>query len=393
LATCPTWLGWHGWHGPRQGVNEPLLCLCMIGALFSYQRYRDVRSVKWLLAACVAAACSGLCKGLVGPAFLFFATAANEWLCARVEKGAQGAFERRNVLPALKVPALLLFGGLSLYLPWALDNALRDPGFLAQMYRDVVVRVVHGLEPAHVPGPMFYAQILVAAFDWLGLLVMLAGLAAAFMQPMQNARARALRLTALWALTVLAMASCSVSKLAWYVTPALPAIAVVIAAGTRALVARIAIDRRLPMLAIAAIGVVLGNRVWAAWNSTQISYTPRKIQMQALAQAIRRMPEARFYSDDFDKAPKRNLAGWNMYFREWNEYYLEQIEDRVRAVPASLPVTGCDVVLTDRAPELMQRPGFADAHVIPIKRYDDREGHFAVLDRCNGRIEAELSAL
>jgi len=392
LATSPAWLAWHGWHGPRQGVTEPLFCLCLMAALVFYQKYRDVRARKWLLAACVAAACSGLCKGLVGPVFLFFATAANEWSRRREERGKQGADSGRTVLSALQVPALLLLGGISLYLPWALDNALRDPGFLAQMYRDVVVRLVHGLEPAHVSGPLFYPQLLVDAFGWPGLLVMAVGLAVALLQPPQNDRARALRLTALWALIVLAVASCSVSKLPWYVTPALPALAVMIAAGTRALVARIAIDRRLAMLAVAAIGVTLGDRVWAAWNSTQVAYTPRKIQMQALAQAIRRMPEARFYSDNFDKAPTPSLAGWNMYFREWNEYYLEQIEYRVQAIPDRLPADGCDVVLTDRAGELLRRPGFADAQVIPITRYDEREGHFAVLDRCNGRIEAELRA-
>ena len=387
FATCPLWIGWHG---PRQGVADPLLCLLVMIALASYRRYRDTGLWAWLFMACAATALSALCKGLFAPACVFIATAADAWYSGRAAQSSGVAAPRSaasTVWSALRVTALLLFSGVSLYLPWLLDNALRTPEFLPQVYRDIVVRIVHGLEPGHVPGAGFYIQALTEGFGYFGLLLMALGLFAAFRSG-TDARGRALRLTALWAVVILALIQCSASKLKWYLDPTLPALAVLVAAGARAVIVALASRKVLITLATAVLGVIAAERAVAGWRSVQGA--PRKIQMHELVHAMRGIPEVRFYSENFDTPPTRSFAGWNMYFREWNQYYLDQIEEMARPVPAELHATGCDVVLTDRAQELKDRPGFSGASVVPLKRFDEREGRLAILDLCQGQIEAKL---
>ena len=141
-------------------------------------------------------------------------------------------------------------------------------------------------------------------------------------------------------------------------------------------------------LAAAVLGMLAADRVWTGWRSAQGA--PRKLQIHALVRALRGIPEARFYAENFDTPPTRSVAGWNMYFREWNQYYLDQIEELAQPVPAELRATGCDVVLTDRVQELKDRLDFSGASVVPLERFDAREASLAILDLCQGRIEAKL---
>lgn len=386
FATCPVWIDWHG---PRQGVADPLSCLLLMIALASYQRYRDVDSRAWLFAACAATALSALCKGLFGPACIFLATASDAWYAGRAQQDTHvsARFASRTVWSTLRVPTLLLFSGISLYLPWLVDNALRTPEFLPQVYRDIVVRTARGLEPAHVPGAGYYVKALIEGFGYFGLLLMALGLFAAFRSG-TDARHRGLRLTALWAVVIVALIQCSASKLKWYLDPALPALAVLVAAGARAVIVALASRKAWVALATAVLAVIAADHAVAGWRSTQSA--PREIQMQALVRAMRSIPEVHFYSENFDTPPTRSVAGWNMYFREWNQYYLDQVEELTQPIPDELHATGCDIVLTDRAQELQGRPGFSEARVVPMNRFDEREGSLAILDLCQGRIEAKL---
>jgi 4-amino-4-deoxy-L-arabinose transferase-like glycosyltransferase len=383
FAACPLWIGWHG---ARQGVADPLLCLLLLGTLAAYQRHRETGARAWLAIACGAVALSGLCKGLTGPAFIFVATACNECLVAFSKPRATREPWRHALLQALRMPAVLFVSGVSLYAIWLADNVVRNPGFVAQLYRDVISRALHGVDPGHVQGAGFYLRSLVQACGYPGLALMLLGALVA-LRSAQNER---LRLTAVWAIAVTVLIHCSVSKLPWYIDSALPAMAILAAAGLRTIIGKMPRGWLFAMASIVVPVTVAGSEALRAWHTVGYA-APRKIHMEVLADAVRSTPQARFYSENFDRPPTADFSGWNMYFREWNEYYLDRLEDVTLPVPDRLQASGCDVVLTDRAPQLLVRPGFERARVVPLKRFDPREAELAVMDLCQGRIAAQLA--
>lgn len=383
FAACPLWVGGHG---ARDGVADPLLCLLLLGTLAAYQRYRETQARAWLALACGAVALSALCKGLTGPAFVFVATACNEWLAAFSKPRATREPWRHTLLPALRVPAVLFACGVSLYAIWLVDNVVRNSGFVAQLYRDVISRMLHGVDPGHVQGPGFYLRNLVQACGYPGLALILFGALVA----LRSAENERLRLTAVWAIAVTVLIHCSVSKLPWYLDAALPAMAILAAAGMRRLIETMPRGWLFAAASIVLPVSAAANQTLRAWHSVRYA-APRKIQLHALADAVLRTPEARFYSDNFDHAPTHDFSGWNMYFREWNRYYLSRLEDVTLPMPDRLQASGCDIVLTDRAPQLLVRPGFEGARVVRLKRFDHREAELAVMDLCQGRIAAQLA--
>lgn len=382
FATSPLWLGWHG---PRQGVADPLLCLSLLLALMSYQRYRESGTRVWLLAACIATAVSGLCKGLAGPVFLFVAAAGNELLGVFMHWRSGVEVDRAAWRGALRMPAILFGAGSGLYACWLVDNAIRDPEFLGQLYRDTVSRAVRGVDPGHVHGAAFYLNEFLQAGGYVGLVLVAIGLFVA-LRSAQNER---LRLVALWFIAVTALLHCSVSKLKWYLDPALPAAAILAAAAVQAIFARVQARRMIAWTAAVVPALIAGHQVQAAWNSVRHAQ-PMAIDMHRLSEAVKQIPAARFYSENFDRAPTRDFSGWNMYFREWNEYYLDQIESRTQPIPQHLEPGGCDIVLTDRAQQRLQQSGFEDAVVVPLRKFNEREASLSVLDLCQGRIAAQL---
>jgi 4-amino-4-deoxy-L-arabinose transferase-like glycosyltransferase len=385
LASCPLWFGGHG---SRQGVADPLLCLLLMLALVCYQRWREHGSRAALLVAAVAVALSALCKGLVAPLFVCAAVVCNELACRYASATLDERVRRSTLWAVMRIPLLLAASGCSLYLIWVWDNSMRNPEFWSHLYHDVVTRNVYGLHPSHVPGATFYAQTLVQALGYAELMLACLGAVWAWCAP-ACAEQRALRLTSIWIVAVIALIHCSVSKLSWYLDPALPALAIMIAAGVRALVEWFPADRRYAVTLAALLCAWSGaDRSWRAWVS--IHDSPRKIDMDTFVTAINQLPEARFYSEDFDNPPTRSLTGWNTYFREWNEYYLDQLQARTQRIPDRLQPGGCDVVLTDRAHQRAGQAGFEHAIVVPLRKYDGREADLAVLDLCQGRIASQL---
>lgn len=383
FAACPLWFQWHG---AREGVADPLLCLLLLGTLAGYQRYRERGARLPLAIACGAVALSGLCKGLTGPAFIFVATACNECRVAFSQPRATREPWRRALLRALRTPAVLFVSGVSLYAIWLADNVVRNPGFVAQLYRDVVSRTLHGVDPDHVQGAGFYLRSLVQVCGYPGLALILFGALVA----LRSAENERLRLTAVWAIAVTVLIHCSVSKLPWYLDSALPAMAILAAAGMRAIIGTMPRGWLFAAASIVVPLTVAANQTLRAWHTVRYA-APRKIHMQALADAVTRTPEARFYSDNFDHPPTPDFSGWNMYFREWNQYYLDRLEGVTLPVPDRLQASGCDIVLTDRAPQLLARPGFEGARIVRLKRFDHREAELAVMDLCQGRIAAQLA--
>ncbi|MFT3790262.1 MAG: glycosyltransferase family 39 protein [Rudaea sp.] len=389
LATISPWLDIHG---ARAGVTEPLLCFCLICALASYHLYRIEHARRWLVVACGAACLSGLYKGLLGPTLLFLATLADEltgFVCSMKKSGESRSAPLDSWASCFKAPSLLLLSGLSAYLLWVIENLLHAPGFLHQLFRDVVVRMTSGVDAGHLQGHVYYLQLLYRGMGYLWVPLAIGTVVA--LTTGQGARGQALRLTAVFAIVAMALIHCSVSKLPWYITPALPALAVLVAAGVRWIIFRPVSVQWMHASAYALFGlVVLVPRISAAWAIA--NKPPVTIDMQRIARVIRNTPEARFHLDIPSEHHPIAAGDWNWKVREWNEYYLLQTEAVAVPLPADFQSSGCDVVLTDQAPDLISRPAFAGAEVFKLRKYEPRESDLAVLDLCKGRIRSQLQS-
>jgi hypothetical protein len=392
LATCLPWLAEHG---ARNGVSDPLLSLLLAAALVSYFGFRASGARLLLLASGAAGALSGLCKGFLGPCLLLTATLVVELVwslgyapdrSSKTVPGASKAMRNRLLLGSppghiwhlLRSPLALFMMSVSLYLIWLSDTALRVPGYLSYLYADTFTRALNGIDTGHIQGPTYYAYILSYAFEHWGLILLpLGGLLA--LRNRDDLRSRALALAAVWAIVVVGLLSFSVSKLPWYIFPAFPAIAILIAAGVREIVRYLCAWRGLGYAAMLGFGLLLGERVDAAWNLVHMP--PRIIQMQRFAEEITYVPDARLYADDFDKI----LTD----LREWNAFYLEPL--RARTQPYSAPdimIPGCRAIITERPAEVLQRPEFRTAAIVQIAKYDAREANVAILDLCGGKLRA-----
>ncbi len=399
LASCRPWLFQHG---PRDGVGDPLLCLLLMGALLLYLRYRTTGAGRWLAAAGIAAALSSLIKGLLGPFLLLAITMCWEVLL-RVVPGAAGTVEKPAALDLpetadaadtvetetalapgslakrLRAPLMLALGGAVPYLLWLLDTARHRAGMSSVLYRDIVVRATHGIDPAHVQGAGFYLHALGDAFGhwWLAIVPAVATFFAA--RRRAGPRARAFLLLAVWPVVVVAVLSLSTSKLAWYLDPALPAIATLLAAGCGEIVRGLARWPVLRLAVVAAMAALVASRTVAAWQN--LAGPSRVSQMQRFVVAFRQLPRAHLYTGDFHGSPAQ--------YREWNYYYLDQLDGVAYPLPPALPPGVCSVVvLTGR--ELAARPGLAAATVIPVDKHSPDETDLFIVDHCNGELARRL---
>jgi 4-amino-4-deoxy-L-arabinose transferase-like glycosyltransferase len=395
LASCRPWLFQHG---AREGVGDPLLCLLIAVALLLYLRYRSTGRRAWLGAACAAAAVTGLTKGLIGPLFLGVITVVWEILrlavrrpedANRVAASGTGAPDRpgtgdhrwpRSAAAILPAVALAAAGAVA-YLGWMLDSGRRVEHLGAFVYHDTIARTTVGLDPGHLHGVGFYAAVLGEAFGhwWPAIVPALVWLWR--LLPAAGARQRAALLVAVWPVVVLALLSLSVSKLAWYLDPALPPLAILLAAGCGEVGRRLA-RWRLARLAFAVLVVLLaGLRVGLAWQTLERPAPPGV--MYRFVQALRRHPGAQLY---LGTAGMRGAR-----LREWNRFYLSELEGVSRPLPRDLPaVTGCTFVIAEHPAELAARLGAAQWSAVPIERHAPEEVELFVIDFCGGGLAAEL---
>jgi 4-amino-4-deoxy-L-arabinose transferase-like glycosyltransferase len=167
-----------------------------------------------LVPAAVAAALGMLAKGLVAPVVI--GSVGISYLAAR----------RRLALlrPHRLAAAALVF--LVLVLPWHLAVAVLDPGYLRQLYvSQHWQRVVDAEGSLHARSVLFYVPVLLAGFlPWSPLLP------ASLLGTLRRERRGAPELLcALWAGLVLLLFSLAQGKLAPYILPALPPLALLTA--------------------------------------------------------------------------------------------------------------------------------------------------------------------
>jgi 4-amino-4-deoxy-L-arabinose transferase-like glycosyltransferase len=388
LASCRPWLFQHG---ARDGVADSLLTLLVAGGLLLYLRFHSTGRRRWLLAAGVCAAATGLIKGALGPAMLLAITMLWELLRRVAPPPVAGPGDavaadaspppaRARAAVVVAAPVALGCMGMTGYLAWCADMARRHVGLAHRTYEDIVVRATVGLSPYHVHDAWYYPAVLREAFGhwWIGLLP--AGLVLAGLWHAGGARARAMLMVVVWPLVVLGGMSLSVSTLNWYLYPAMPAIAIVLAAGWSELARRLARWPPARAALICAVAVLLGLRVTYAWRT--LAESVHVSQMQRFVQAVRQMPGARLYVD---------MAPGNV-IREWNAFYLSLLEDSWKPVPPARAPGGCDLVYTYRMPEIAARPGFAHAVLIPVEHLAPKEDDLYIMDFCGGEMAHRLQA-
>jgi len=360
-------------HGLRSAVFEAPLLLALTGFVLeitdvaSTRRARCVGAALWL-------ALGTAVKGLAAPAFaLAFLPA---WALARWrrldrdELAAAGA----ALLSSLAVWALWL-GAL-----WIAGvDALRDA-----TVRDVGERFLAGVDPEHLQGPGFYLTVLRREY---GALLLLAPLALLPLVPPRaegtHSPSRPWALAAAWALGPLALYSLSASKLSWYLYPALPGFALLIALGAQALSVR---ARRghalLGALVVVLLAAAVAQRAVARWRRID-GPRPEQVTLRAVVEAARLHPGARIVLDvpDDGGAP----------LREWHTFYLGQAPSPSPSLDDRLAAGECPLVVTSDPARPRARPALAEAPVVPLHRVTARERPLYLVDGCGGAI-ADLAA-
>jgi 4-amino-4-deoxy-L-arabinose transferase-like glycosyltransferase len=443
LASCRPWLFVHG---VREGVGEPLLCLLLMASLLLYLRYRSTGRGGWLGGACAAAALATLVKGPVAFCFLGIITLAWELARTRMEPDAAGAAAAaasaaggtgdarvaevhrrtwRGWASRLAAPAALSLAGGAVYCAWLLDYRRRGAFEVDDyLYRDVVRRAIAGLDRGHVHGAGFYAGVLADAFGHWWPAIVPAALCLWRGVRAGGPRARALLLVAVWPLAVLALLHASVSKLAWYLDPALPPLAILLAAGCGEVARRLVRWPAGPPVFAAVLAGLVAVRAATAW---QILRGPaHRGQMQRFVQAFRRHPGARLYV-------QAGAGSGAQGMREWNYFYLSELDDVAQALPPLAPTArlarlaptarsspslqplqpspaspasprspawpprspaaagGCTFALAERPAEVAARLHAAAWWAVPIERRSGEESPFYILDLCGGQVARGLS--
>lgn len=393
LATCRPWLFRHG---AREGVGDPLLCLLLAAGLMLYLRYRTTGRRAWLGGACAASLLAALVKGAFGPVVLGAVAAVWELLRLRLPGGAgmaaepgaarltAGARERRwrEVAASLAAPAALAGTGIAAYSLWLLDCGRRGAGIAAFLYRDIFLRATHGLDWHHLHGTGFYPEVLGKAFGhwWPAVIPAAVWLWRGRLEG--GPRARAALLVAVWPIVVLAILSASVSKLAWYLDPALPPLAILLAAGCGEVGRSLARWRVAPLGFALLLAVLVGLRARFAWQT--LAQPTQLGRMQRFVQAFRQLPGARLYLE-LGNRPDRRL-------QPWDAFYLAELDGVARPLPPELPAApACAFVIAERPGEVAARLHAERWYAAPLERRLPEAARLYLVDCCGGRVGRDLA--
>lgn len=360
LLTAPPWLLDHG---VREGVGDIWTAVFTGSALVAYVAARRDGSRAAVMLAAGAIMAGSLIKGPV--IFLIVLCVGLAWeVGARVWHGQQ---------PRLWLLLAVIFASALPFAAWVIENALHDSASRARLYAQFLGRHVQPIDSTHLAGPWLYAQVIADAFGWW-----LLALALPWLWRWIRDREIGLLLP-LWGLLPVVVFSLSPSKLPWYADPALPALAMLIAAAIYLGLSRI--RSRVVRYALAALVVIaLAARIVSAWRA--VNAPPHLTDMHRIALAYQSVPQARLYVDA--------LGTERFLFREWNRFYLNSIPRSAPAIPSPIDRSRCSVVITTKPEPLLRRADFAGASTRQLHKYDPRETDLYVVDVCGGRFTGAL---
>jgi 4-amino-4-deoxy-L-arabinose transferase-like glycosyltransferase len=366
-------------HGLRHGAMEGPLLLATVGTVVALHEWsRRPRPAAAALAALACAVGAGT-KGLVGP------------LLALTILGAFALLARAGLPRGFaKTLAASVAAGVAVWALWLAALAAAGVGQLGGIVRrDLVERATTGIDVEHLAGPGFYPQILGRELGWWLLLAPLALLpfagAAAAGSPDRAEAERLRRLALAWSLAPTILLSLSASKLPWYLYPALPGWALLVALGLDRLGAALGRFRAAGALALLLVVAALGVRFEARWRRASAE-RPERVTLRALTDDLAGDRE-RILVFDRDEDPALGPL------REWHWFYLGQVADLVDGLDAPLPAGRCPIVVTPRPAEAMARLAMGELPVAPVYRVTATERPLWVVDGCGGATVARLAAL
>lgn len=220
-------------------LNMLLTCWITLGVVTA-ERWTAAPHRRGLLVVAASAAGLGmLTKGLVAPLFVAGIPLAHAWMAGR-------ALPRPRALALAAVVFLLVAG------PWYVAVAAVDPGYLREFFlvHHLARFASHGARFHDAPWWYYGPALAAVFFPWSVLLP-------ASLATMRPWREDGIRFCLWWAAAVIGFFSCSEGKLATYILPALPPLAVVTARALDALPAAPRMPRRLAAGGLAVLVLVL----------------------------------------------------------------------------------------------------------------------------------------
>lgn len=363
-------LYFHGW---RAAVTEPLLALLTVASLLAWCHVAPRR--RRLLALAALSALNGLTKGLVGPVL----AAATIAIADRIARGSRRSADdpRQEAGLAATLAATLLPAALG-YVGWWLWNNPHPDQFLPFLNRDWFRRATGDLQASHVQPVGYFVRRGAEDFGLWILLAIPALLPATWrgLRERRDLEGMAIRLLPL--VTLIAF-SIPASKIAWYIYPAYPFFALMLAEEARSLLDRLRPSRPAWVVAIVFVTALLAQRVVAAHSG--LSRAPAA-SLVRLARIVDATPGAVVRFDDRLLQPENRP-------REWNRFTLFH---RIGAQPwratEPFPSGGC-VFIVSADPSLLGPAGLADSVAIVAQARSRPEPPLVVFDRCGGRFSRQ----
>lgn len=363
-------------HGLRQAVFEGPLLLATTGFVLAVTD-STLAPRSRILTACFFSCLGAAIKGLAAPAFVLAFTLAL-WLVAR-----------RWRLPSdlLNFSLVALAAGLGVWALWVISlthcgiASLREATIVEAWSRHSV-----GLDPEHLQGPLFYFGVVRREMGLLLLLAPLAFLGSDRLHtrgPVQEAPPWAVALA--WGLGPLALYSLSASKLAWYLVPSLPGLALLVGLGARRFIAHSArIHVAVGMIALLLVLSPLALRLDSRWRRVTGS-RPEQVTLRLVVEEARADSRAQIVID----APTHPGSG---PVREWHWFYLGQFDRLLRSLDAPRDPQGCALVVTSDPDNVRAQPAWVGAPVLPVHAVTTSERPLWVVDGCGGAIVARAAA-
>ncbi len=335
-------------HGLRKGVTDGPLLLVMSAALFLYLQHRTGETVALAGEGTAGRTRPGVvvaCGLLLGLGLLLKSAV------ALLGVGIVGLFVALFPLPGegdllslrrWRDPLLLLAAALAVYLPWLAAMGVATHGtYLHYLVGvDLLARAIRGIDPGHVRHGV-YQRVLLVDFRFKLLLLLPVPLLLAWRARSAAAGRRQelarIVFLALWVVVVLGVFSAAVSKLAWYIYPAYPPLALLLGWSVDGLYRLLRRQARpvglLGPLFLAFVAVVLARGLWRSWQAAGEDVVEGDGKRIAV------------YLQGLGNPLTCVEPGTQM--REWNYYYLSPLWQRFVRGPADIAnLAGCEFVLT-----------------------------------------------